>query len=50
VNHVGHKAGIAGVYDRHDYAGAIKDALEKWATHLLAIVNRDNVTPMRKRA
>jgi integrase len=38
LNHVGHRAGIGGVYDHHDYQPEIADALAKWETHLLSIV------------
>jgi integrase len=40
LNHAGHKSGIGGVYDHHDYSAEIADALLKWEAHLLAIVNR----------
>lgn len=39
VNHVsGHKAGVAAVYNRADYLEQKRDAFDKWADHLLAIV------------
>ena len=38
LNHTGHKAGIGGVYDHHDYEPEITEALAKWEQHLLAIV------------
>ncbi|MET4479655.1 integrase arm-type DNA-binding domain-containing protein [Bradyrhizobium sp. F1.13.3] len=38
LNHAGHKSGIGGVYDHHDYGPEIADALQKWEAHLLAIV------------
>jgi len=38
LNHSGHKSGIGGVYDHHDYQPEIADALRKWEAHLLAIV------------
>jgi integrase len=38
LNHAGHKSGIGGVYDHHDYEPEIADALRKWEAHLLAIV------------
>jgi integrase len=40
LNHAGHKSGIGGVYDHHDYQPEIAEALRKWETHLLAIVGR----------
>jgi integrase len=39
LNHAGHKSGIGGVYDHHDYQTEIADALLKWEMHLLAIVD-----------
>ena len=39
VNHVGgHKAGVAGVYNRADYPEQTRQALTAWGDHLLAIV------------
>ena len=38
LNHAGHKSGIGGVYDHHDYESEITAALAKWEAHLLAIV------------
>lgn len=38
LNHAGHKSGIGGVYDYHDFVPEIADALAKWEAHLLAIV------------
>jgi integrase len=39
LNHVsGHKAGVAGVYNRAAYEAEKRTALERWATHLTAIV------------
>jgi integrase len=35
LNHVsGHKAGVAGIYNRAKYAGDMRDALQRWADHL----------------
>ena len=39
LNHAGHKSGIGGVYDHHDYAAEKADALRKWELHLLGIVS-----------
>jgi integrase len=40
VNHVsGHKAGVAGVYNRATYAIEKRDALRRWANHLEAVVD-----------
>jgi integrase len=38
LNHAGHKSGIGGVYDHHDYEPEITAALAKWEAHLLAIL------------
>jgi len=42
---------IAEVYDRHDYLPEKREALEKWARHLSAIVEgkEENVVPMVRR-
>jgi integrase len=49
LNHVGHKSGIGGIYDHHDYESEIGDALRKWEAHLLAIVGSvDNVVSLRR--
>src|SRR5215204_6041088 len=50
LNHVsGHKAGVAGVYNRALYAAEKRRALEGWAEHVCAIVASDpaNVTAIR---
>jgi hypothetical protein len=50
LNHVsGHKAGIAGVYNRATYEKEKRAALVMWADQVLAAVHgRDgNVVPMR---
>jgi integrase len=39
LNHVsGHKAGVAGVYNRATYAAEKRHALDLWAEHLIALV------------
>jgi hypothetical protein len=39
VNHVsGHKAGVAGVYNRASYAREVRIALDRWAEWLTAII------------
>jgi integrase len=39
VNHVsGHKAGVAGVYNKAKYLGEMRSALERWAQHIEEIV------------
>ena len=40
INHVsGHKAGVAGIYNRSTYEPEKKAALDTWANHLEAIVS-----------
>lgn len=42
VNHVsGHRAGVAGVYNRANYAFEKRSALQSWATHLMNVVAND---------
>jgi hypothetical protein len=51
VNHVsGHKAGVAGVYNRATYAAEKRHALQCWADHVMALVTEEpsNVLPMRR--
>jgi hypothetical protein len=53
LNHVGgSRSGIAGIYQRHDWATEKRAALDAWATHVLAVVSgkgkRGNVTPLRR--
>jgi integrase len=53
LNHVsGHKAGVAGTYNRSTYSSEKRQAVDLWADRLMAIVEgRDsNITPMRGRA
>ena len=45
-------AGVAGVYDRHDYVPEMRAALQRWADHVDRIVSGealDNVVEMRGR-
>ena len=37
-HHSGHRAGIAGIYNRSTYDRATKAALARWAEHVLALV------------
>ena len=47
LNHVsGHKAGVAGVYNRSTYETERRRALEAWATHLLCEDVGKNVVPI----
>jgi integrase len=51
LNHVGHKAGIGGVYDTHDYVSEIGEALRLWSEHLISIAEPPtNVTAIRRSA
>jgi integrase len=53
LNHVsGHKAGVAGVYNRASYAAEKRMALDLWAEHVVeAVTGRaSNVTPLLHRA
>jgi hypothetical protein len=51
LNHVsGHKAGVAGVYNRASYAGEMAAALDKWAGYIKTIVSPANVVPLRRPA
>jgi len=53
LNHVsGFKAGVAGIYNGSSYSAEVKTALDRWAEHLMAIVEgRDsNVMPLRREA
>ena len=50
LNHVsGHKAGVAGIYNRSMYAAEKASALTRWAEHLMAIVEERErkVIPLR---
>jgi hypothetical protein len=39
LNHIsGHKAGFAGIYNRATYLPEKTDALNRWAAHLLSVV------------
>jgi hypothetical protein len=51
LNHVsGQRGGVAGIYNRGSYEAEKRTTLDRWAAHLLAIVEgRDsNVTPLRR--
>jgi integrase len=39
LNHVGHRSGVAGVYNRAPYADEMRRALERWAEHLETVVS-----------
>jgi hypothetical protein len=39
LNHVsGHKGGVAGIYNRAKYAGEMREALQRWADHVEALI------------
>jgi integrase len=51
LNHVsGFRAGVAGIYNRHTYDAEKRTALDRWAEHLLAIVEgrESNVVSLRE--
>ncbi|HEV7909731.1 MAG TPA: integrase arm-type DNA-binding domain-containing protein [Methylocella sp.] len=55
LNHVsGSRAGIVGVYQRHDFASEKRAALDAWGAHVLAVVEGraaiDNVVALRESA
>jgi integrase len=42
LNHIsGHKAGVAGVYNRSSYAAEKKAALDLWGRHVQAVIEHD---------
>ena len=46
LNHIsGSRAGIAGVYQRHDWATEKRAALDAWAAHVMAVVEGRTTTP-----
>jgi integrase len=49
LNHVsGHRAGVAGVYNRALYQAEMRDALERWADHVAGIVKRPTSVTLRR--
>ena len=43
LGHVsGSRAGIVGIYQRHDWAAEKRQALDAWAQHVMALVSGDN--------
>jgi hypothetical protein len=41
LNHIsGHKAGVAGIYNRAVYAAEKRAALQRWADHVCSLVDR----------
>lgn len=54
LNHTaGSRAGVVGIYQRHDYAAEKRAALDAWAEHVMALVEGrredDNVISMQRR-
>jgi integrase len=54
LNHVsGSRAGIVGVYQRHDFAAEMRAALEAWGMHIMALIEgrgaKGNVVTLRER-
>jgi hypothetical protein len=42
LNHVsGHRAGVAGIYNRSSYEREVRAALAMWADHVNTLVTRD---------
>jgi len=41
LNHVGSRAGIVGIYQRHDFAAEKRAALDLWAQHVIRTVDAD---------
>jgi hypothetical protein len=40
LNHVsGHRAGVAGIYNRARYEGEMRQALQRWADHIHSITS-----------
>ena len=51
LNHVsGSRSGVAGVYQRHDFAAEKRTALNMWAEHVLALLEdrAATVVPMKR--
>ena len=50
LNHVGHRSGVSGIYNRASYEREKRIALDRWAEWLLAVVEgRDtNIVPLRQ--
>lgn len=39
LNHIsGSKAGVVGIYQRHDWAGEKREALDRWASHVAGLI------------
>jgi integrase len=42
LNHIGHRSGVAGIYNRATYSREIKNALAVWADHVASIVSGED--------
>jgi integrase len=50
LNHIsGYRAGVAGTYNKFEYRDEKRDALERWATHVVAIAAGPKVVQLRGR-
>jgi hypothetical protein len=52
LNHVsGHKAGVAGIYNRARYAAEKRQALNRWSEHVYSLIEgaEPKVVPLRPR-
>jgi integrase len=49
LNHVGHRAGVGGIYNKSSYAQEVRTALIRWADHIANIVDgtEQKVVPLR---
>ena len=46
LNHIsGHKAGVAGIYNRARYTDEVRDALDRWAEHVLSTADQGPPSP-----
>jgi hypothetical protein len=54
LNHVsGHKAGVAGIYNRSKMSDAVREGLQKWSDHIEALIvgpRKQPVTGLMERA
>jgi integrase len=50
-HHSGHRAGVAGIYNRSTYANEIRNALALWADHVRALIEGEQpkIVPMPRR-
>ena len=49
LNHLsGSRAGVVGIYQRHDWADEKRSALEAWSAHLLGRPNKGKIVPFSR--